>query len=143
MTLTWRIRPTLVLAAALSWAAQTVGAQGSASDAHTSAESWVQLVDQGNGNESWRQAAASFKTVTPLEKWLASVQQVRRTLGPLQRRTLRRGTATDVLPTGQRGQFMLIEFDSVFTHRTGTSFETIALVRESDRQWRVVWYDIK
>ena len=81
--------------------------------------------------------------MTPSEKWVASVQQVRRTLGPLQRRTLRRGTATDVLPTGQRGQFMLIEFDSVFTHRTGTSFETIALVREADRQWRVVWYDIK
>ncbi len=143
MTLTWRSRPALAFTAALLWAAQTVDAQGSASDAHAAAQSWVQLVDQGNGNESWGQAAASFRTVTPSEKWVASVQQVRRTLGSLQRRTLRRGAATDVLPTGQRGQFMLIEFDSEFTDRTGTSFETIALVRESDRQWRVVWYDIK
>jgi len=124
-------------------AAQTVGAQASASDARASAESWVQLVDQGNGNESWRQAAASFKTVTPSQKWVASVQHVRRTLGPLQRRTLRRAAATDVLPTGEQGQFMLIEFDSVFTHRMGTSFETIALIFESDRQWRVLRYDVK
>ena len=143
MTLTGQLRPALVLAAALSLAAQAVGAQASASDARASAESWVQLVDQGNGSESWRQAAASFKTVTPSQKWVASVQQVRRTLGPLQRRTLRRGTATDVLPTGERGQFMLIEFDSVFTHRMGTSFETVALILEPDRQWRVVRYDIK
>lgn len=129
----------LMLIAAVVWLRHR---RHSLSSARASAEAWVKLVDQGDGEVSWRQAAVSFKTVTPSQKWMASVQHMRRTLGPRLWRRFRRGTATHLLPTGQRGEFMLLEFDSAFGHRTGAC-ESIALVLESDGQWRVVWYDIK
>jgi len=143
MTTTGHIRAALLLAAALSSAVPVSQAQTVAPAALAAAESWVKLVDEANAEESWRQSAALFKTARSTQEWSASVQRLRRTLGPLERRALRDSTTTEMWPTGQRGDLMVVEFDSAFQQRVGTTFEAVALVREADGQWRVVWYEIK
>lgn len=132
------------LVAALSISAYGAQTQTPARSARAEAEQWLALVDGGRSDESWRQAAESFKVFakTP-EGWSASVQRVRGALGSLRSRTFRGITAASESPSGQRGDFEIVHFDSVFENRLGTTFETVATIREADGQWRVESYHVK
>lgn len=132
------------LVAALSISASGAKVQTPAPTARAAAEQWLALVDGGRSDESWRQAAESFKVFarTP-EGWSASVQRVRGALGALRSRTFRGVTAASTSPSGQRGVFEIVQFDSVFENRLGTTFETVATTRENDGQWRVESYHVK
>jgi len=132
-----------VVMALLSVGATIAHAQPGAPAARLAAEQWVALVDEGHADKSWRQAAASFKSVTPIGGWSFSVERIRHVLGPLTSRTFKSSTSADELPTGQRGKFVVVRFDSRFERHLGTTFETIATIREADGQWRVIWYDAK
>lgn len=80
---------------------------------------------------------------TPLPRWSATVQAVRRHLGVLTSRARRRCAGAATLPTGQQGDFVVCAFDSKFEARVGATFETIAMSNDDDGQWRVIWYDVK
>ena len=132
-----------VVMALLSSGATNTHAQTARPSARMAAEQWVKLVDEGHADESSRQAAAAFKSVRPIGAWSFTVERLRHVLGPLTSRTFKSSTSTDELPTGQRGKFVVVRFDSVFERQLGTTFETIATVQEADGQWRVIWYDVK
>ena len=136
-------RAAFVVVAAL-WASELVAhAQAAPPEARVAAEAWAGLLDQGLSAESWQQAAAAFRDLSNPHRWAATVQHIRRVLGPLKARAFSRAETKNVLPTGQRGEFVVLYFDSVFTHQVGTTFETVAVVREPAGHWRVVWYDAK
>ncbi len=132
-----------VLVATLSASALAVHAQAPSPEPRIAAEQWARLLDQGLSTETWQQAAGSFRNLSNPYRWAASVQNIRRLLGPLKSRAFRRAEATGELPSGQRGEFVVLYFDSMFSGRVGTTFETIAVLQEPGGQWRVVWYDAK
>ena len=133
----------IVVIALLSSGVTIAHAQRLVPSARAAAEQWVTLVDAGNADESWRQAAAAFKSVKPTGAWSFSVERLRHVLGPLTSRTFKTSALADELPTGQRGKFVVVRFESVFARQLGTTFETIATVQEEADQWRVIWYDVK
>lgn len=132
-----------VVLALWSVGATVAHAQPHRTPARVAAEQWVKLIDDGHADESWRQAAASFKSARPMGAWSFTLQRLRHALGPLTSRTFKTSTSATELPTGQRGRFVVVRFDSESKRQLGTWFETVATIREADGQWRVVWYDVK
>lgn len=136
-------RASIVVVAAMSASAPVVHVQAPAPAARVAAEEWAGLLDQGLAAETWQQAAAPFRDLSNPHRWAASVENMRRLLGPQQSRAFRWAEARHELPTGQRGEFVMLYFHSMFTLQVGTTIETIAVLQEPGGRWRVVWYDAK
>ena len=47
----------------------------------TAAEQWLLLVDAGQYEQSWKEAAEYFKNAVSIDKWHQSLQAVREALG--------------------------------------------------------------
>ncbi len=95
----------LAVVAGASWAQEPEDA------AQTAAEA---LVDNEQYEESWEQAAELFKSAVTKEQWQQAASGVRKPLGPLVSRKLKSRQYTEQLPGAPDGQYVLIQFDSVF-----------------------------
>jgi len=107
-----------------------------------SSEDWVALVDSGQYAESWKSAAAAFRSAVPQEKWESSMKTVREPLGKLQTRRLDTAKYTTILPGVPAGDYVVLLFESTFEHKTAAQ-ETVIVSREKDKVWRVAGYYIK
>jgi hypothetical protein len=107
-----------------------------------SSEDWVALVDSGQYAESWKSAAAAFRSAVSQEKWESSMKAVREPLGKLQTRRLDTAKYTTLLPGIPAGDYVVLLFESSFEHKA-TAQETVIVSREKDKVWRVAGYYIK
>lgn len=106
------------------------------------AKAWLQLVDEGNYTESWNEASGYFKNAITKEQWEQTVQGVREPLGKVVSRTVKSMQYTTTLPGAPDGEYVVIQFDSSFTHKK-TAVETITPMLDQDGMWRVSGYYIK
>ncbi len=100
------------------------------------ARQWLDLVDQGNWNESWNNTGQSFKSLNTSDKWAEVSQKVRTPLGALRSREL---LAEDYVPAPPYG-YQMVRFKTSFTNKPA-AVETLSLVREN-QSWKVVGYII-
>ncbi|MGH9631146.1 MAG: DUF4019 domain-containing protein [Bryobacteraceae bacterium] len=134
---------TALLFTALFWAGPGVHAQDDAVQAaRASADSWLELVDAGKYAESWEAAAAIFKKQVSKEQWVDAVGEVRKPLGKVKSRKLASATPREDLPNAPPGQYVIIQFDTVFENREG-AVETIVPAQDEAGNWKVSGYFVK
>lgn len=110
--------------------------------AQTAAESWLKLVDDGKYGESWDAAAAIFKAAVTRELWAQTAGSVRSSVGKLQSRKLKSREFSKVLPGAPAGQYVTLQYDSVF-EKQASAVETIVAALDADGAWRAAGYFIK
>jgi len=133
----------IIAALGLSGVSHTIYSADSATDAATkAAQAWLALVDSGEYAESWQKAAQIFRSQVTKDQWVNALNSVRSPLGKVESRTLKNSTYTKSLPGAPDGEYVVIQFDTVFEKRK-SSIETITPMKERDGQWRVSGYFIK
>jgi DNA-binding CsgD family transcriptional regulator len=126
--------------------AQGVGSSATTVDSSASmsqgaARQWLDLLDRGNWEASWRSAAGVFKSQISAAQWATTIQPVRMPLGAASSRTFQSVTKTNSLPGVPLGNHEIIQFRTDFAHKPGF-IETITLAHERDG-WKVAGYFIK
>ncbi len=111
-------------------------------DAISAAESWLAIIDNGQYNDSWANAAQLFKDKVPEGQWETSLRQVREPLGKTVSREVSNYQYLTNLPGAPKGEYVVIQFKTSFEEKPDSA-ETITPMLDSDGQWRVSGYYIK
>jgi len=106
------------------------------------AESWLKLVDAGNFDASWAQAAKLFKGAVTNEQWNQAVAGVRSPLGKVVSRKITSRQYSEKLPGAPDGKYVIILFETVF-EKKASAVETITPMLDPDGVWRVSGYFIR
>lgn len=106
------------------------------------AETWLALVDAGEFDESWKEAAAYFRSAVKKDDWVASLGAVRSPLGKTVSRTLKGATFATELPGAPDGEYVVIQFETAFSNKS-SAVETITPMKDEDGRWRVSGYFIR
>ncbi len=118
-------------------------AQERAEDAaQPAAESWLKLVDAGDYDASWEQAAKLFKTAVTKEQWNHGMAAARVPLGKLVSRKVKSREYKEQLPGAPDGKYVVIQFDTVF-EKKASAVETVTPMLDPDGVWRVSGYYIR
>ena len=128
----------LVFAAGLAFAAEMEKEKA----AVLAAEKWLAVIDKGQYDESWKQAAGFFKSAVKQDQWVQSLQAVRKPLGKLISRQVKSRKYTTSLPGAPDGEYVVIEFETSFKNKK-SAVETVTPMMERDGSWRVSGYYIK
>jgi Protein of unknown function (DUF4019) len=107
-----------------------------------SSEDWLVLLDSGRYPESWKDAAAAFRSAVTQEKWESAMKTTREPLGKLLTRRLDTAKYTTLLPGVPAGDYVVLLFESSFEHKA-VAQETVIVSLEKDKVWRVAGYYIK
>jgi hypothetical protein len=110
--------------------------------AQAAAESWLGVVDNGKYAESWNQAAAYFKAAVTQDQWQKMLTTTRTPLGKMLSRKLKSATYTRTLPGAPDGEYVILQFESSFEHKS-SAIETVTPMLDQDGRWRVSGYFIK
>lgn len=113
-----------------------------ASAAIAAAEQWLSTVDAGQYAASWQTAAAYFRQAVTQDQWVQSLQAVRQPLGERVSRQVQSATYQTALPGAPDGEYVVIQFMTVFTHQQQT-IETVTPMKDADGAWRVSGYYIR
>jgi len=106
------------------------------------AAGWLALTDGGSYAASWDEAAQLFKNAVPKEDWARVLRANRAPLGELMSRKLKSAKYMTEVPGAPDGQYVVIQFESSFKHKT-KAVETITPMLDQDGRWRVSGYFIK
>jgi len=110
--------------------------------AEKSALAWLALVDAGNYEESWRDAASFFRGAVSQEDWKKAMVGARQPLGKLLSRKVKSRTYRESLPGAPDGKYVVFEFDASFENKK-TAVETVTPMLDPDGTFRVSGYFIK
>jgi uncharacterized protein DUF4019 len=110
--------------------------------ARPAVESWLELVDAGKYGAAWDQAAKLFKRSITKEQWKQTTSRARSPLGKLISRKLKYSEYTKHLPGAPDGNYVIIQFESVFEQKT-SAVETVTSMLDADGVWRVSGYFIR
>ena len=130
---------------ALPAQAQTAPASPGPSTAMTPApddraKQWVQLVDDKNYSDAYKQMAAAAQSKSAADVWTQKISAVREPLGAMATRTIKAVKLTKTLPGMRDGQYAMVQFDSSFAHKAA-AVETLTLTSEKGG-WSVIGYII-
>lgn len=103
---------------------------------------WLGIVDAGQYEKSWDEAAQLFKEKVPQGQWETSLNQVREPLGKVHSREVLNYQYLTSVPGVPKGDFVVIQFKTSFEEKPD-SVETITPMIDADGQWRVSGYYIK
>lgn len=105
------------------------------------AEQWLALVDSGNYDASWREAAEYLKGNVAEQKWLQTMTTVRKPLGTLVSRKLKSTRYRTMLPQALKGRYLIIDYQSSFSNKKA-AVESITQMMQKDGTWRVAGYHL-
>jgi hypothetical protein len=111
-------------------------------EAIRAALAWLELIDAGNYEESWDEAAEYLRRVVAREQLAQSLRGAREPLGEVASRTLESRQYATTLPGAPDGEYVVLQYRSSFANKQ-SAVETITPMRESDGSWRVSGYFIK
>jgi hypothetical protein len=103
---------------------------------------WLELVDKGEYEASWEEAAALLKSVVTVEQWRQALNAARKPFGELESRELKIAEYATSLPGAPDGEYVVIQFDTSFSKKE-SAVETITPMKDDDGVWRVSGYYIK
>jgi hypothetical protein len=110
--------------------------------AQAAAESWLKLVDQGDYDASWEQAARMFKASVTKAQWAQACAAARGPLGKLLSRKVKSRTFADSLPGAPPGKYVVIQFEATYAARA-SAVETVTPMLDPDGAWRVSGYFVR
>jgi len=142
--MTKKLHTTLAATVALTLLiAATVRADQSAEEqAVTAAKAWLELVDQGEYEKSWENAAKLSKNAVKKNEWSRTIAAGREPMGKLVSRELESAKYSTTLPGAPDGEYVLIQFETSFENKK-SAIETITPMKDPDGVWRVSGYYIK
>lgn len=105
------------------------------------ADAWLEQVDAGNYEESWRQAAAAFRAAVTGQQWSEAMRAVRAPLGAVRSRKRIAAQYTRQIPGAPQGEYVVVQYLTEFAGRSAT--ETVTPMREADGSWKVSGYYIQ
>jgi len=108
----------------------------------SAAKKWLSKVDEGKYAESWKEAAEYFKNAVTKEQWEQSLQAVRKPLGKLVSREVKKQSYQRSLPGAPDGEYVVIQFQTVFENKK-SAVETVTPMIDKDGSWRVSGYFVK
>ena len=136
------MKAALVLAIVLALATGGQANAAASDDAMSAALAWLKLVNSGKYAASGREASEFFrKTVTP-EKWESMLESGREPLGKLLSRAEKSRKHATALSGAPDGEYYVIHFNASFEKKQEAR-EVVAMILESDGQWRVAGYFIQ
>jgi hypothetical protein len=106
------------------------------------AESWLKLVDDGQYEASWTNAASVFRGAVTSEAWSKAVGGVRGQVGKLMSRKLASANYTTSVPGAPDGKYVIMQFDTSFENKA-SAVETVTSMQDPDGVWRVACYFVK
>ena len=106
------------------------------------AEAWLELVDQGDYEKSWEEAAAYFRAAVQRDQWSQTLTGFRQPLGEVESRELSEAHYQLRLAGAPDGEYVVIRFKTSFSNKAD-SVETITPMLDPDGQWRVSGYYVK
>ena len=137
----------LVFSVLISFAVMACSQKPSANKAKedaavAAAESWLKLVDAGQFDQSWDDAATVFRTAVTKPDWARMLQGVRTPLGKLISRSLKSSHYTTSVPGAPDGEYVVIRFETSFENKK-EAVETVTPSLDKGGMWRVSGYFIK
>ena len=106
------------------------------------AEKWLAIIDDGKYLDSWKEAADYFRAAVKQDQWEQSLLAVRKPLGKLISRKVKRTSYKTSLPGAPDGEYVVIQFETSFENKK-SAIETITPMMDTDGSWRVSGYYIK
>ena len=106
------------------------------------ASAWLELIDDGDYEESWEQAAGFFKKAVGKEQFRQSVEPVRKPLGKVTSRKVKSKTYTRQVPGAPDGEYVVIQFETAFENKKA-AIETVTPMLDKDGKWRVSGYYVR
>lgn len=116
-------------------------AQDAEDKARFAAEQWIVLVDDGQYEQSWKEAAKSFQAWITSEEWQKKADAERTQMGHKTSRKLKELKATNNAKGLAAGQYVYVRYQSSFENKK-TALETVTTVLEPDGTWRVASYTV-
>jgi hypothetical protein len=111
-------------------------------EAREVAESWLALLAAEEFAASWQEAASTFQSAVTEEQWTAQAAAVRAQVGEVENRELAGSEAMTNPPGAPPGDYLQLRYRSTF-QLAGEAMETVALVQDGERGWRVVGYFVQ
>jgi hypothetical protein len=111
-------------------------------DAVSGARKWLTLVDKGEYNKSWKEAADYFKSAVREEQWVHQMNAYRKPLGKNISRELIFKQYKSFLPGAPDGHYVVIQFKSSFENKK-KAVETVTPMMQENGEWKVSGYYIK
>jgi hypothetical protein len=105
------------------------------------ADVWLKLVDTGQDEKSWQEAAEFFRNAVSQQDWQKTMETFRKPLGAIVSRTLKSTHYMTTAPGAPEGQYVRIQYDSSFENKK-TAVETVVPMLDKDGKWRVCGYTI-
>ena len=118
-----------------------VSADDKTQAAERAAVVWLSLVDAGQYDLSWNQAATLFRKAVGASDWAKAVQAAREPLGNLVDRSLLNATYSTTLPGAPDGEYVVLQFRTVFENKA-QAVETVTPMFD-EGNWRVSGYYLR
>lgn len=106
------------------------------------ATSWLELIDSGEYEQSWKESGAIFRSGISIAKWTEAMQLVREPLGAAKSREIALAQAPTSLPGLPKGNYLILSFTTDFDSQTTMKVETLSMV-EVDGEYKAIGYFIK
>lgn len=127
------------LGAAPALAAQAVTAEPAAREA---AEKWLAMVEAGDFQASWDEAGEMFREGTTAQAWARQAADGQQRIGEVVARELAEQHAVTDPPDAPPAEYVFLRYHSQFSV-AGPALETVVLIREVERGWRVIGYFVQ
>ena len=112
------------------------------SEANSTAISWLTLLDQGQYGPTWSQGGSLMHDIISQNQWVAAMQAIRKPLGNASARKASGSQATETLPGGTKGNFMIINYQTSFSNKPYVT-EKVTLMAWTYGRWQVIAYDLQ
>ena len=103
---------------------------------------WLLQIDEGNYADSYAAAAALVRDNLTAEQWNVTMTTLRKPLGAVTSRSLKKCDEVKSLPGAPDGDYRLMLFNTSFANKR-EAVETVTFVREPDGVWRAAGYFIR
>lgn len=117
-------------------AAQPDGSSPEA-QARAAAEAWLDLIWNGQVDESWETAAEAFKQAMTADQWASAGSQVMAQTGAFRSRSLETADYTQSLPNAPPGDYVTLTYSSVFENAPAREVVTMMI---EDGEWKAIGY---
>lgn len=133
-----------LLGTAVSFAAATPDSvRVNKEKAAIAAANWLKLIDDGKYLESWKESAGVFRAAITQDKWTETMRNGRAPFGETVSRKVKESKYFTELPGAPKGEYVVIQFETLFANRKGILVETVTPLLDKDKKWRVSGYFIK
>lgn len=126
---------------AAEMAADTVDEAAAIAAAEEAALAWLELVDAGDYEASWEQAAPALRDAVTSQQWIAALGQAHGSLAPFGERERISAQYTTELPNAPAGEYVVLQYRTAVAGDR-TVVETVVPM-SVDGEWKVSGYFVR